>query len=250
MRFRVIRFSDMRSMELANRNFKVMWRDWVSLGINVALPVAMLLVMQALEGVDDFFSPTSLAPGVVLFGFAMLSMTSAMALAQDRESNLFDRLLTTPLRANDFVLAYSLPYLAVAAIQTAIVIGVALFLGFRSEGNVALVALILFLMAILYVGLGMMIGASVPYKLVTGPWMVALMLTIFGGAWMNLEDIGGPFEAVGDVFPFAHALEAIRGVLLEGAGFGDILGDTAWVLGYTVVIAALSVGVFRHRMTT
>lgn len=239
----------MRSTALADRNFKVMWRDWLSLGVNVALPVALLLVMQALEGVDDFFAPTSLAPGVVLFGFAMLSMTSAMALAQDRESSLFDRLLTTPLRANDFVLAYSLPYLAVAVIQAVVVIGAALFLGFDSEGNVALVALILLLMAILYVGLGMMIGASVPYKLVTGPWMVALMLTIFGGTWVNLDDIGGPFQAVADVFPFAHALEAIRGVLLEGAGLGDILADMVWVVGYTVVIAVLSIGVFRHRMT-
>lgn len=234
---------------LADRNFKVMWRDWLSLGVNVALPVAMLLVMQALEGVDAFFAPTSLAPGVVLFGFAMLSMTSAMALAQDRESSLFDRLLTTPLRANDFVLAYSLPYVAVAVIQAVVIIGVALFLGFDSEGNVALVALILFLMAILYVGLGMMIGASVPYNLVTGPWMVALMLTIFGGTWVNLEAIGGPFRAVAEVFPFAHALEAIRGVLLEGAGFGDVLVDMAWVIGYTVVIAALSIGIFRQRMT-
>lgn len=244
-----MRFRGMRSAALAHRNFKVMWRDWVSLGVNIGLPVAMLLVMQALEGVDDFFAPTSLAPGVVLFGFAMLSMTSAMALAQDRESSLFDRLLTTPLRANDFVLAYSLPYVAVALIQVVVIIGVALFLGFGSEGNVALVALILLLMAVLYVGLGMMIGASVPYKLVTGPWMVALMLTIFGGTWMNLEDIGGPFQSVAEVFPFAHALEAIRGVLLEGEGFGDVLADVAWVVGYTVVIAALSVGVFRHRMT-
>ncbi|MDH5521837.1 MAG: ABC transporter permease [Acidimicrobiia bacterium] len=91
-------------------------------------------------------------------------------------------------------------------------------------------------------------GASVPYKVVTGPWTVALLLTIFGGTWMNLEDIGGPFQAVADVFPFAHALEAIRGVLLDGAGFGDVVADLAWVVSYTVVIAALSIGVFRRRM--
>ena len=125
----------MRFLALADRNFKVMWRDWLSLGLNVALPVAMLVVMKALEGVDDFFAPTSLAPGIVLFGFAMLTMTSAMALAQDRESSLFDRLLTTPLRANDFVLAYSLPFVAVAVIQAVLVIGVGLLLGFRRLGS-------------------------------------------------------------------------------------------------------------------
>lgn len=238
----------MRSTELAKRNFKGMWRDWLSLGVNVALPVALLLVLQALEGVDDFFSPTSLAPGVLLFGFVMLTMTSAMALAQDRENSLFDRFLTTPLRANDFVLAYSAPYVAVAFIQAIVVLGLAFFLGLRSEGNVVWVIVILTLMAMLYVGLGMIIGALVPYKIVTGPWTVALLLTIFGGAWVNLEDIGGVFQTVADVFPFAHALEAIRVVMLDGAGLGDITGDGLWVLAYTAVVVGLAVVVFRKRM--
>ena len=49
----------MRSFELAKRNFKGMWRDWLSLGVNVALPVTLLLVLQALESVDDFFETGS-----------------------------------------------------------------------------------------------------------------------------------------------------------------------------------------------
>lgn len=238
----------MRSFELVKRNFKVMWRDWLSLGVNVGLPLALLLVLQALEDVDEFFAPTSLAPGIVLFGFAMLTMTSAMALAQDRESSLFARLLTTPLHANDFVAGYSAPYLAVATIQAALVFAVAGFLGLGNEGNVVWVVTTVLLMALLYVGLGMIIGATVPYKAVTGPWMIVLLLTIFGGAWVNLADIGGAFESVAQVFPFAHALEAIRAVMLDGAGFDDIAGDLVWVLAYTVVTVIVAVVVFRRRM--
>jgi ABC-2 type transport system permease protein len=238
----------MRSLELAKRNFKVMWRDWLSLGVNVGLPVLLLLVLQALEEVDEFFAPTSLAVGVVLFGFAMLTMTSAMSLAQDRETSLFARLLTTPLRANDFVLAYSAPYLVVAAIQALGVFVIATFLGLGIEGNLVWVVVTLLLMAMLYVSLGMLIGATVPYKAVTGPWTVVLLLTIFGGAWVNLEDIGGAFESVASVFPFAHALEATRAVMLEGAGFADISADLMWVVGYTAAVVVLSVWVFRRRM--
>ena len=238
----------MRFFELAERNFKGMWRDWLSLGVNVALPVALLLVLQALENVDDFFAPSSLAPGVVLFGFAMLTMTSAMALAQDRESSLFARLLTTPLRANDFVWAYSVPYVAVAIIQAIGVFAIGLALGLSIEGNVGLVALILLLMAIWYVAVGMIIGALVPYKAVTGPWTAVLLLTIFGGTWVNLEDIGGAFQTVADVFPFVHALTAVRSVMIDGVGFGDVATDLVWVLGYTVVVIALAIVVFRRRM--
>jgi ABC-2 type transport system permease protein len=225
-----------------------MWRDWLSLGVNVALPVVLLLVLQALEGVDDFFAPSSLAPGVVLFGFAMLTMTSAMALAQDRESSLFARLLTTPLRANDFVAAYSVPYVVVAAIQAIGVYAIGFALGLRIEGNIGIIILILLLMAMWYVGMGMIIGALVPYKAVTGPWTAVLLLTIFGGTWVNLEDIGGGFETVADYFPFAHALTAIRGVTINGAGFSDIATDLWWVLGYTVAVVVLAIWVFRRRM--
>ena len=238
----------MNWLELARRNFRVMWRDRLSLAVNVGLPVVLLLVLQALQDVDDFFEPTSLAPGVVLFGFAMLTMTSAMSLAQDRETSLFARLLTTPLRANEFVLAYSAPYLAVAAIQAITVFALAVPLGLGVEGNPIWVVVALTVMAVLYVGAGMLIGATVPYKAVTGPWTVLLLLTIFGGTWVNLEDIGGAFERVAAVFPFAHALDAMRGVLVDGAALGDIAGDLVWVATYTVVVAVLSVVVFRHRM--
>ncbi len=238
----------MRSLELAKRNFKGMWRDWLSLGVNVALPVALMLVLQALESVDDFFAPSSLAPGVVLFGFAMLTMTSAMALAQDRESSLFARLLTTPLRANDFVFAYSVPYVAVAVIQAIVVFAIGLFMGLGIEGNAGIVVLVLLLMAVWYVAAGMIIGAVTPYKAVTGPWTAVLLLTIFGGTWVNLEDIGGVFASVADWFPFAHALTAVRGVMIDGAGFGDVGSDLLWVLAYTVAVVLLAVVLFRGRM--
>lgn len=240
----------MRALELVNRNFKVMWRDWLSLGVNIGLPVLLLFVLRALEGVDDFFAPSSLAPGVVVFGFVMLTMTSAMLLAQDRESSLFARLLTAPLRANDFVFAYSAPYLAVAIIQAALLMGIALPLGLTAEGGWLWVVLILLTMAILYVGFGMLIGAVTPYKAVTGPWVVVMLLTIFGGTWVNLDDIGGVFRTVADVFPFAHGLDAVRAVLIDGAGFGDIAADLVWVIAYTVGVVVIAVGVFRRRMVS
>ena len=238
----------MRSLELARRNFKGMWRDWLSLGVNIGLPVMLMLVLQALKSVDDFLGPTSLAPGVVLFGFAMLTMTSAMALAQDRESSLFARLLTTPLRANDFVIAYSAPYVAVALIQMIVVLAIGFALGLEIAGCALIVLAVFVMMAMLYVGFGMLIGALVPYKAVTGPWTVVLLLTIFGGSWVNLEDIGGVFESVADWFPFAHALTATRSVMIGGAGFGDVAGDLLWVLGYTVAVVIMAVVVFRRRM--
>jgi ABC-2 type transport system permease protein len=238
----------MRSTALAKRNFIELWRDPLSLSLTIALPIGMLLVLILLEDVDDFFTATSLMPGVVLFGFVMLMFSAALALSRDRESALFSRLLTTPLRSNDFVTGYSLPYLPVAIIQGAVLFGVGLFLGLEIKGNVGLVLLILLIMAVFYIAAGMILGAMFSTKAVTFPYMAILLLTIFGGAWMDLETIGGVFQTAGDVLPFAHALDAARDVMIDDADFGAIVADLYWVIGYTLVAVALAVFFFRRRM--
>jgi ABC-2 type transport system permease protein len=238
----------MKSWELAKRNFKEVWRDPLSLGITIGLPVALLLILQALKGVDTFFEASSLVPGIVLFGFVMLMFSAAMSLSRDRETALFSRLLTAPIGSSGFVAAYSLPYLLVAILLGVGLFVIGLLLGLEILGSVFLVFLVLFAMAVFYVALGMMLGALMPIAPLSGAYAIILLLTIFGGAWMNLEEIGGVFLDMGQVFPFAHALDATRAVMIEGAGFSDIASDFYWVVGYTVLIVLLSVFFFRRRM--
>jgi ABC-2 type transport system permease protein len=80
-------------MELAKRNFKEMFLDYLSVGLAIAFPPALLLVFQA---IPDWLTPTQLTPGIVIFGFAMLTFSSGMILAKDRDSALLSRLLTAP----------------------------------------------------------------------------------------------------------------------------------------------------------
>jgi ABC-2 type transport system permease protein len=238
----------MRAFALAKRTFTEVWRDPLTLGLTIGLPAVLLLVFQAFGQFDDIYKPASLTPGIVLFGFVMLMFSMAMTLSRDRETALFARLLTAPLRSNEFVTAYSLPYIPVAIIQGILLFGVGAVLGMEIRGNLGLVALILLVTAIFYIALGMIVGSVFSYKTVPFAYMVILLLTIFGGAWMNLEAIGGAFQTVGNVFPFAHALDASRAVIVDGAGFGEIASDFFWVLGYTAATLVLAIYLFKRRM--
>ena len=235
----------MRFMELAKRNFKEMYRDPLSVGLAIGMPVGLLLVFQA---IPDWYTPTQLTPGLVMFGFAMLTFSSGMILARDRESALLSRLLTAPLRANDFISAYSLPYIPVALIQIVVVFAIGGLLGLEISGNAGLVFLILFVMSIGYIGLGMILGSLFTEKQVGIVWIPVNLLTIFGGAWMDLEDIGGVIQSTMNALPFAHAIDAARDVMMHGVGFSDIAIDFYWVIGYTLVFFALGVFLFRRRM--
>jgi len=240
----------MRSAELAKRNVKEVIRDPLSLGIAVALPLVLLLTLQALGGDDTpFLTPTLLTPGIVLFGFVMVMFSSAMILARDRETSLLARLLTTPLRSSDFVSGYSLPYLLVAIVQAVVLLSVGAMLGLDSDGSVVLVALILALMAVFYVALGMILGALLTVAQTSGAYALVLILTIFGGAWFDLDEIGGVFLTIGDLLPFKHALDAARAVMADGAGLSEIATDLYWIGAYTIGAVALAIVVFQRRMS-
>jgi ABC-2 type transport system permease protein len=239
----------MRSAELAKRNLKEMLRDPMTLGVTLALPLALMFVLEALSSPDaPQLSATSLAPGITLFGFVMTMFTSAMILSRDRDSALLDRLLTTPLNSRDFVAAYSVPYLPIAAIQTVVIFAVGALLGLDIDGSVLLVVVVLAAMAVFYVGLGMILGSMLSVTPLSGAYTAVLLLTIFGGAWFELDDIGGPVRTVGNLLPFAHAMEATREVMRDGAGLGDIGTHLVWVLAYTVAVLPIAVVVFRRQM--
>lgn len=240
----------MNSTALAARNEKEALRNPLSLALTVLLPAGLLLVLGSIGGEDsETLNATFITPGVALFGFVMVMFTSSMLLARDRETALFARLLTAPLRASDFVFAYGLPALIVAALQATLVFGLGAFLGMDLVGSALLVVLFLVVMAVFYVALGVAAGALLTVNATTGIYTAVLLLTIFGGAWFNLDDIGGPVKAVAGYLPFSHALDAMRAVMSDGAGLGDIAGDLAWVLAFTVGAMALAVASISRRMS-
>jgi len=116
------------------------------------------------------------------------------------------------------------------------------------DGNAGLVILLFGVAAVLFIGLGMVLGTVFSYRAVSGVWAAVLMLTIFGGAWFDLDVFPGVFRTVAGVLPFAHAMDGARAIMVDGAGFGDIAGDFIWVLGYAAGVALLAIVLMRRRI--
>jgi ABC-2 type transport system permease protein len=241
----------MRFVELAIRNFKEMLRDPISTGLELGIPAGFLVIFWALGrslGDESFLTTTMLVPGIAVFGFAFLLMFSAMMLSRDRESALLSRLLTAPLKAHDFILSYSLPYIPMVIIQIAVCFGIGALLGLETPGNAGLAFLALLVMGICSVGLGMILGLLFNVNQASGVGSVIITLVaLLGGIWIDLKAIGGVFYDVGNALPFAHAIDAARDAMI-GAGFSSIATDFYWVLGYVLLFFALGTLLFRRRM--
>ena len=236
----------MRSKALAIRIAREIVRDPLWVGLALGLPVGMLLILQAIP--DEWFNPTNLVPGTAVYGFSVLTFSSGMILAKDRETALLSRLLTAPLRPIDFILAYSLPFVLVAIIQVIILFAIGGLLGLEQAGNIGYVALILLLISVCLIGLGMVMGSLFNSTQVGVMFAPLSVIVAFSGAWFDLEAMGGVIEGTMSYLPFSHALDAIRTVMVLGAGFSEIATDLYWVVGYTVIIVPLGVFLFKRRM--
>ena len=95
---------------------------------------------------------------------------------------------------------------------------------------------------------GLILGSLVSSKHVGFAYMIVLFPTIFSGAWLPVDLMGKGFSRVVHWFPFAHAMDAARAIMADGAGFADIATGFLWVFGYSVAFLALGVLAFRRRM--
>lgn len=236
----------MRFASLANRNFKEIYRDWISLTLGIGLPALLLIVFMLIQKrlPVDIYAAKSLTPAVIVFSFAFLNIFSAIVLAKDRDTAFLTRLLVSPLKSRDYILAYSLPFFPVALLQ--IIVGYIIGIIFGLDPTVSMITSLVVLIptAIIFIGLGLMIGSLFSVKQAPGIGTLVIITSSFlGGAWMDLKLIGGAFEKIGYALPFAHAIDATREII-AGADFSSILPNLIWVVGYAVLFYLLGVIAF------
>ena len=188
-----------------------------------------------------------LTPGVIVFSFAFLTMFSSQLLGKDRKSAFLTRLLASPLRSIDFILAYSLPFLPIALAQIGIIYSVGIFLGMPFNLNILISMIVLIPIAIVCIGMGMIMGSLLSLNQIAGIGSIVIVtISLFGGSWMDLKMFGGMFKSIGYALPFAHAIDAARAIL-KGADVGSISADIYWTIGYAVGFFILGVMSFQWK---
>lgn len=239
----------MKFYSLTDRNLKEIYRDPVSVLLGLILPLALLILFGSIQKniPVEIFSPQSLTPGIVIFSFTFLMMFSAILLAKDKQSAFLVRLFTTPLKPSDFILSYILPFIPLAFLQAVICIVVGILLG-AAFSNLFTALLFFLLVALLCISIGVIIGTLFTVNQVSG--IGSFLITaigLFSGAWIDLKMVGGIFDTIGYALPFAHAVDASRG-LLTGSVFNEISGSIYTVFLYTIIFLILAILMFRRTM--
>ena len=240
----------MKTMVFAGRNGKEMLRDRLNLAFGLGFPLILLLLLSMIQSnvPVELFSIKKLVPGIAVFGFSFISLFSGMVIAKDRSSAFMMRMLTSPMKATDFILGYTLPLLPMAVAQSLVCFGIALLLGLDVTVNILLTVVVLLPAAILFIGIGLLAGTLFNEKQVGGV-CGALLTNVsawLSGTWFDIGLVGGTFEEIAKLLPFCHAVDAGRYAL--AGEYGKVLPELVWVIGYAAMVMVLAVLVFMRKM--
>ena len=157
-------------MTFAKRCAKEILRDPVNLGFGLGFPVALLLLMSAIQAniPVNLFEIEKLTPGIAVFGLSFMTLFSATLISRDRESAFLQRLYTSPLTGRDFILGYTLSILPIAVAQTVVCYLLAIVLGLPVTIHILYGVLGMIPVAVFYIGLGLLCGSSLGAKQVGG----------------------------------------------------------------------------------
>jgi ABC-2 type transport system permease protein len=193
----------------------------------------------------DFLVPAILAM-TILFS-AMFGMGEA--LAGERERGELARLFMTPTSVATVVGGKIISKLTIETVRAIILIGAAILLfGIIINGSILLTLLLLILTALCFVGFGIMVSARVStqedYTQMVMPFTMPMMFV--SGVFYPIETMPWIFQKIAYLVPLTYANDALRAVMLKGAGLGAIWLDVAVLLGFTLVFFALGVTRFNR----
>ncbi|PEB50873.1 ABC transporter permease [Bacillus pseudomycoides] len=239
----------MRYLAFASRNRKEVLRDPLTLLFGIVLPIIIMCLFSIMQKnmPFDLYSIESLTPGVIVFSFSFITLFSGTLIGKDKSSSFLMRIFASPMSASDYMIGYALPLLPVAILQIVICFISAFFLGLSFNANVLGVVILLIIIAMLYIGFGLLLGTYFTDKQVGGIFAIFVNLTAWlSGTWFKLDMIGGAFKTIAYALPFAHAVDATRFAL--SGEYGDLVVPLLWVVGYTIIIFVIAVLGFKRKM--
>ena len=158
----------MKTLMFSYRTVKEIIRDPISLFFGLVFPIVLLVLLTLINrnAPVDIFNIDMLTPGIAVFGLSFMALFAGQIVAKDRTSEFLTRLFTTPMKAKDFILGYTLPLIPMALLQTIFCFVAAIFLGMKFSFSIILTIILILPMGLVFISSGLLIGSLFSEKAV------------------------------------------------------------------------------------
>lgn len=193
-----------------------------------------------------------IVPGLIAYVLALTCvLLTALSVAREWERGSMEQLFSTPVGRLEIVLGKLLPYLGLGLLETLIVLAAGAWVfGLPIQGlPLVLLAALIFELGML--GQGLLISVVTRNQMVAtqaGAFSSMLPSLLLSGFLFPIENMPAILRAISYLVPARWFVALLRGVLLKGHGFGDVVGPLLGLVAFALVMIAASTARFRRRI--
>jgi ABC-2 type transport system permease protein len=242
---------------LLGRSLRHVGRSPDTIITTAIMPIGFLLLFVyvfggAIEtGAGDYVD--YLLPGILLITIASGISYTAYRLFLDMQSGIFERFQSMPIARSSVLWAHVLTSLVANMISVAVVVLVALLMGFRSGAGVLSwlgVAAILLLFTLALTWLAVIPGLTA--KSIEGASAFSypiIFLPFISSAFVPTESMPGPVRAFAENQPVTSIVDAIRSLFAGQPVGSDLWVALAWCGGLLVVAYAVAMSIYHRKIS-
>ena len=195
----------------------------------------------------DFVAPGFIALNVMASGLTALGV----ALARERESGTLDGILMSPISRTSIILGKTISHSIRNILQGGVTIIIAVLLfGITIRGNPILIAFILIIGTVSFLGFGIVATAVTKEQesaqLVLG--LIQFPMMFLSGVLFPIEQMPSLLQTVSKILPLTYAVEALRKVMILGAGIEDVILPLTILIILGTITMILGVPLFEKAI--
>ena len=240
---------------LTGRSLRHITRSPDTIITTTIMPIAFMLLFVYVFG-GAISSGTGryvdyLLPGILVITIASSISYTSFRLFMDLQSGIFERFQSMPVARSSVLWAHVLTSLVASLVSVAVVVLVAVLMGFRSGAGVLAwlaVAGILTVLTLALTWLAVIAGLSA--RTVDGASAFAyplIFLPFVSSAFVLTTTMPGPVRAFAENQPVTPIVNTIRDLFARRPVDTSIWTALAWCLGVLVVAYLLAMAVYRRK---
>ena len=241
-----------RIVTLTKRNIKEILRDPLSLIFTLALPLFMeILFYLIFHDLTEQFQMKYLAPGIVVFSQAFLTLFTGLLLSTDKNTSFLTRLYVSKAKSYEFIFAYALSVLPITLVQSLLFFLVGGIFDTSLFGLGMILAIVLSVVtSLFFIGMGILFGSICNEKSIGGVSSIVIVgQSVLSGMWFPVDGLNEGMITFMNVLPFRNATMLIQNMIIGvNDSFNDFILPLLIVLGYTVLAFVVAILVFKNKM--
>ncbi len=200
------------------------------------------------EGVTAY----NIVPGLIgtILTMTMILMTG-LAMTRERERGTFENLLSTPALPIEVMTGKIVPYILIGLIQVSLIIAAALLLfEVPMQGN----PLLLYFVVLIFIAANLTLGIT--FSSIARNQLQAMQMTFFfflpsillSGFMFPFRGMPEWAQWLGSLLPLTHFLLLVRGIMLKGNGFIDLVPQIWPILAFMLVVILIGLGFYKRTL--